>query len=233
MHGKYPGFCTVLLAVAVVAIIPAIAIASPLLKEGLEPVAVNSKITATGLNSAEWSSGFETLKCNDYWLTGEVIRNETGLVTGTIEKASFNSKHEAGATEDCSSTVGATKVTIPGFTNEGGTQHWCLEATAEALSGTTGEGSIAPHSCGGTGGSFTFVRDITNLFGSHVICRYNRTTNLPIDLVVGSDLVSLRGEPEFSLEAASSSSCSSTGKFKQMSFTLEIDESPFSVVTIG
>lgn len=229
MHKKILGICAALVALAAFAIAPAMAAASPHLTEGSTPVAVNSKITATGLNSSEFTSGFITVKCNDYWMTGTVVKNNGTEVQGTLEKASYNSKNASNETEDCSSTLGATKVTIPGLTNEGGTQHWCIEATSE----TPGEGSVQPHGCGGTGGSFTFVLDVTNFFGSHVICRYTRTNNIPISYTTGTDVVSLKGEPEFSLEATSSSSCSSTGKLKNMSFTLETDESPFTAITIN
>jgi len=230
MHKKILGICAALVALASFAIAPAMAAASPLLKEGATTVAVGSKLTATGLNSSEFSSGFITVKCNDYWMTGEVTKNTTGEVKGTIEKASFNNWNEAKtATEDCSSTLGATKVTIPALTNEGGTQHWCIEATSE----TIGVGSVAPHSCGGTGGSFTFVLDVTNFFGSHVICRYTKSTNIPIVYTVGSDVVSLQGEQEFKREETSSSSCSEVGKLKNMSFTLETDVSPFTPITIN
>ncbi len=233
MHKKILGICAALVALAAFAIAPAMAAASPLLKEGAETVKTGSKITATGLNNSEFTSGFINVSCNDYWMTGEVIKNQTGLVQGTIEKASFNNWNATKtATEDCSSSIGATKVTIPGITNEGGTQHWCLEALGEEVIGTTGGGTVQPHSCGGTGGSFTFVLDVTNFFGSHVICRYTRSTNIPIDYVVGSDVVSLKGEVEFNLEATSSSSCSSTGKLKNMSFTLETDN-PFTPITIN
>jgi hypothetical protein len=231
MHKKILGICAALVALAAFAIAPAMAAASPLLTDPDGTVLVGSKLTATGLNSSEFSSGFITVKCNDYWMTGTVTSNTTGNVKGTIEKASFNNWNEAKtATEDCSSTLGATKVTIPALTNEvGGTQHWCIEANGE----TIGEGSVAPHACGGTGGVFTFVLDVTNFFGSHVICRYTRSTNIPIVYTVGTDVVSLKGEQEFKREETSSSSCSEVGKLKNMSFTLETDVSPFKPITIS
>jgi hypothetical protein len=228
MHKKILGICAALVALAAFAIAPAMAAASPHLTEGGTPVAVGSKITATGLNSSEFSSGFINVSCNDYWMTAEVKKNNGTEIQGTIESASFNSKNASGTTEDCSSNIGATKVTIPGLTNEGGTQHWCIEATSE----TPGEGAVQPHSCGGTGGSFTFVLDVTNFFGSHVICRYTRSTNIPITYTLGSDVVSLKGEPEFSREEVSGGACSATGKLKNMSFTLETDN-PFTAITIN
>jgi hypothetical protein len=229
MHKKILGIFAALVALAAFAIAPAMAAASPHLTEGGTPVAVGSKVTATGMSTTEYSSGFMTIACNDYWMTGEVKKNNGTEIQGTIESASFNNKGASGTTEDCSSSYGATKVTIPGLANEGGTQRWCIEATSE----TPGEATVQPHSCGGSGGSFTYVLDFTNIFGSHLICRYTRSTNIPVTFTLGSDVVSLKGEPEFNREETSGSSCPATGKLKNMSFTLEADASPFTAVTIN
>src|SRR4051794_2322286 len=75
MHKKILGICAALVALAAFAIAPAMAAASPHLTEGGTPVAVGSKITATGLNSSEFSSGFINVSCNDYWMTAEVKKN--------------------------------------------------------------------------------------------------------------------------------------------------------------
>ena len=66
-----------------------------------------------------------------------------------------------------------------------------------------------------------------------MICRYTKSTNIPIVYTVGSDVVSLQGEQEFKREETSSSSCSEVGKLKNMSFTLETDVSPFTPITIN
>jgi hypothetical protein len=220
MRGKIGGICAALVAFAAFAIVPAIAAASPVLTENGAAVAAGSKVTGTGQGTAEFDSGFIKVFCNDYWMTGSVHRNTGTVIEGTIESALFENKNPTtGGTEDCGSSLGATKVTIPGLTNEGGTQHWCVISSA-----ATGndKAQVVPHSCTGTGGAFTFV--LTNT-PNGTVCRYTRTAAINVTYATNVTPVTLtmEGEPEFTKEEPSGFLCSATGKIKSLSFTLETD----------
>jgi len=221
MHKKILGICAAMVAFAAFAIVPAMAAASPVLTEEGVPLLPGALITATSEGTSEFNSGFINVACNDNWMTGSVVKNSNGAIEGTIEKASFNNKNASGVTEDCSSNLGATKVTIPGLTNEGGTQHWCIISNAE-----TGKdkAQIVPHSCGGSGGVFTFV--LNNTPGG-TICRYSRSAsiNATYETNVSPATLKMEGEPEFTKDEPSSFFCSPTGKIKSLNFTLETDES--------
>jgi len=230
MHKKILGICVAVVAFAAFAIVPALAAASPVLTENGSAVATGKKITATSEGTSEFSSGFINVSCNDNWMTGTIVKNNGTEIEGTIESASFNNKNATtGLTEDCSSNLGATKVTIPGLTNEGGTQHWCVISNAE-----TGKdkAQIVPHSCGGSGGVFTFV--LNNTPGG-TICRYTRSAaiNATYETGVTPATLKMEGEPEFTKEETSGFLCSGTGKIRSLNFTLETDESPFTGLSIS
>jgi hypothetical protein len=120
-------------------------------------------------------------------------------------------------------------VTIPGLTNGGGTQHWCVIASAETGSD---KAQVVPHSCTGTGGAFTFV--LKNTPGG-TICRYTRTASINATFVTNAEPATLKmeGEPEFTKEETSGFLCSGTGKIKSLNFTLETDEPPYHPLTIS
>lgn len=232
MHRKILGLCAALVALGALAIAPAMASASPVLTENGTAVSAGAGITATGEETSTFSSGFISVECNDFWMTGAVAKNTGSNIEGTIEKASFNWLNGS-TTEDCHSNVGATKVTIPGLTNEGGTEHWCIVSNSEMAAN---EAQVLPHSCGGSGGAFTFILDVTNapLLGPQT-CKYTRSEPIKVTYNTNTAPVTtkLKENTSFTLETGSSGSCSTTGSLTKMNFTLETDVSPFTALSIS
>lgn len=173
MNRKIIGICVALVAFAAFASIPAMSSAAALrdtvnkelvlIQPGKKIVAYNEEGTATKLTG---NNGL-VVECQEAKMTGSVHANPggaAGTILGTIEDAWFNGTE---AETRCSSSLGAAKVTIPGLTNEGGTQHWCIKSLPED------EFQVEPHSCTGTGGEFTFV-----ITAGGLTCRFKRAANI-------------------------------------------------------
>jgi hypothetical protein len=223
MHQKILGICAALVAFAAFAIVPAMASASPALTEGGSLLTNGSLIKAEGEETSQFASGFITVTCNKFSMTGSVTENTGSSIKGTITKASFENSTEP----DCSSNIGATRVTIPAI--EAGTSDWCIVANA----GTGSDrGQVQPHACGGTGGEFTFV--LNNTPGG-TICRYKRTANINVSFNtnVTPATVKLVEETPFELEPTSSAFCSATGKLTKMNFNLVTDNEAATGLTIS
>jgi hypothetical protein len=198
---------------AAFAIFPVGASASPALTEEGKLLETGKLLQATGGQTSLFNSAFITVTCNKFSMTGSVTENTGSSTKGTITKASFENSTET----DCSSNVGASRVTIPGL--ESGSSDWCI-AVNSALGANKGQ--VEPHSCGSTGGQFTFV--INNTPGAF-FCRYRRTSNVNVtfNTNVTPVTVSFAEEPLYELEPTSSTLCSPAGTLSKLSFTLETD----------
>ncbi len=228
MHRKILGICAALVALAAFAIVPAMAAASPALTDAGVLAPTGTKVVATGEETSKFTSGFVSVECSKSALTGTLTSNTGSNIQTTVESATFENEKEV----DCSSNLGATRVTVPGLTNEGGTEHWCIVANSET---GADKGQVRPRACtASTGGAFKFTLDITNApFLGTVICKYTRSANLTGSFVTNASPATLKleGEPVFNLEAGSSGSCSSEGKLVKLNTTLETDETnnPFTI----
>jgi hypothetical protein len=118
---------SVLALAVLIGAVPRIAAASPVVTETGAAVTAGANVLATGEERAILTTGPTSIECSKYSMTGQVAINTGTNIEGTIESASFANTSE----EDFSSNVGPVKVTIPGLTGAGGTQHWCIQSNME------------------------------------------------------------------------------------------------------
>jgi hypothetical protein len=156
MAKKILAFCVALVALSA---IPAVASASPVLTAPTgTAAAVGSSVTGVNTEATKFTyTGGEVICTNDD-LAGKVTVNSGTQVEGNIESASF--KGTEGSEELCSSSLGATRVTITSLP-------WCLRTTK-----TADQGELHGGACGKTG-SLTFTLDIAG-----IPCSYSRSSML-------------------------------------------------------
>jgi len=225
MNRKIIGICAALVALAAFASVPAMSSAAALrdtvngelklIEPGKKIVAYNEEGTATKLTG---NNGL-AMECQEAKLTGSVHANPggaAGVIFGTIEDAWFNGTESE---TRCSSTVGVAKVTIPGLTNEGGTQHWCIKTLPEH------EFQVEPHSCTSEGGEFTFV-----ITAGGLTCRFKRAANIKGTYTTGDVegkpvTLKMNNEQEFVKDEPSSFLCPATGKLSNFLFQMYTDTS--------
>ncbi len=224
MNRKILGICTALAAFAAFAVVPTVASASPeLTHPTLSRVAVNTKITAIAETHSVLgdTSANELVTCDateDHtWLTGTVVKNNGTQIEGTIESAKFQADTEL--TKCHSGLLGPTKVDIPGLTNEGGTQHYCLKNSA----GDNWE--LKPANCGAAGGAFTFI-----LTGS-LTCYYSRTAAITGTFTTTHPGTLTVNTTAFTREAPSSVFCPASGQLEKLTLRIYTDKATFAEST--
>lgn len=168
MHKRMLAFCVA--ALMALAVVPAIASASPVLTENGTAVATGTSITAeTDPSSPEFiftgSNPAVNVVCTVVDMGGKVVKNSGTSIEGTIESASFKG---SGGGACSGGSLGSVTVTIPALTNAGGSSHWCIKTGTKA---DTFE--ILPNACGTAGGTFTFT-----LHTGVGECNYTRTSAL-------------------------------------------------------
>jgi hypothetical protein len=119
MAKKILAICAALVALAVV---PAMASASPALQEGGVNVAVGSGVTATSTTSMVFTSSLGNVTCAKSTLHGTVATNSGKLIEGTITSASFTNSTGG----PCTSWAGETTVTP----EVSAASHWCIKTTS-------------------------------------------------------------------------------------------------------
>ena len=221
MQRKMVGLFAALVAFGAFALVPAMSSAHGLTDTsgGLTTkLAVGSKIVAyneAGTETEFTGSGL-TVKCSQATMTGTVHANPHtvgGAVLGTIERVSFLGTGGG----DCTSNLGATKVTIPSLTQSGGTKHWCVKTTPE-----TDNFAVEPHSCTAAGEEFQFTLEIGSL-----TCKYKKATNITGTFSTtaathtAATLTMTNGQ-EFFLEEGGFL-CPATGKLNNFKFELFTD----------
>jgi hypothetical protein len=227
MYRKIIGTCVALVALGAFAVLPAMAAASPELTDPVGTTMVpGAKLTAIGEETSEFTSGFITVKCNDFRLTGEVHANTGTSILVNVTKATFHDEVE-GVTKDCTSGLGETAVSVPAL--DAGTSKWCIKANSELGD----KGIVEPHACTGAGGAFTFKLHVTNApFLGTQLCIYTRTTNINGSFTTANpSTLKLEGEPAFTREEGSSGGCSAEGKLKVLNTRLYTDTSTEALST--
>jgi hypothetical protein len=226
MNRKIIGICAALVAIAAFAAAPALssgAVLQDTVGGVLTPIKAETKIVAynevnepTILNA----SGLK-VECKEATITGKVHANPggaTGSILGTVEDVWFRGTESENR---CSSSLGAARVKIPGLTNEGGTQHWCIKSLAED------EFQVEPHSCTAEGGEFTFIIEAGGL-----TCRFKRAANIKGKIVNTGDVnnvpvtLKMNDGQEFTKDEPSSFLCPATGKLEQFHFQMYTDTGP-------
>jgi hypothetical protein len=183
MHKKILAICAALVALAVV---PAMASASPVLQEGGTTVATGSTITATNSGNTVLTSNLGSVTCTNSDMHGKVATNSGKLIEGTIESASFT---------NCSSWAGSVIVTVEGL-------HWCIN------SGTLGSFTLRGGGCNEGQRALKFTLHFS--FGS---CTFERTSSVGGTYKAGETpaKLTLTGEPEF-VRTVGGFGCPSFGK---------------------
>ncbi|MGN6588664.1 MAG: hypothetical protein ACTHKT_14520 [Solirubrobacterales bacterium] len=130
MHKKLMMACMAIAAFAAFVIAPA-ASASPVLTEGTTAVAVGSSIEGKNTGNTEFTGGFNVV-CSTAVLKGTVTGNSGTKIKGEVPAGSavFTGTSTGG---DCTSALGATKVTV--------NSKLCLETAAEDKVAVTGCGA--------------------------------------------------------------------------------------------
>jgi hypothetical protein len=225
MNRKIIGICTALVAFAAFALAPAMSSgaalrdtvngALTLIEPGKKIVAYNEEGTSTVLTG---NNGL-VVECQEAKMTGSVHANlggAAGTIFGTIEDVWFNGTEPE---TRCKSTAGVAKVTIPGMTNEGGKQHWCIKSLPED------EFQVEPHSCTSEGGEFTFV-----ITAGGLTCSFKRAANIKGKIVNTGDVnnvpvtLKMNDGQEFTKDEGSFL-CPTTGKLSNFLFQMYTDTS--------
>ncbi|MGN6557278.1 MAG: hypothetical protein ACTHLH_04615 [Solirubrobacterales bacterium] len=111
-----------LVAFAAMAAMPALASASPVLKDKTGNVVVNSKILASNVGIVKITTADGTIECTEAGMTGTVKKNTGTEIETDISTAVFNDKNAMGEVVPCSNpTFGEVTVTPKKFP-------WCIAA---------------------------------------------------------------------------------------------------------
>ena len=206
MQKKLITACLALVAFAAMAVVPALASASPILTS--EPngaaVPVKTKIVARNVGNTRMTTSLGTIECTKASITGEVTANSGTEIEGTITSASFTG---TGAEERCTTSfLGNIKVTPKKLP-------WCIKATNKMTADTF---ELKSGACGGALGAMEFTLDSTTV-GE---CTYTKTavTGTFETKTTGHFTVS---EQEF-VKSAGSGFCPGSGKL-DMTFQLFTD----------
>ncbi len=220
MQRKILAICAALVALGALTIAPAMASAATLKDTTggvTTTVAVGSKIKAISEGTSIFTAGSLSVKCNENFMTGEVVKNNGTNIEGTITDARFQGPESE---TKCESSLGAVKVTIPALKNEGGTGHWCLK-------NVPGEDRVEVfgRSCTEAGnGVLTFILDAP----LGVTCRYQRKASVVASYTTDNGsheatTLSLLNSPEFELHQSTFGCPSGNGKITEMKFRLYTD----------
>lgn len=229
MYKKLMLACMALAAFAAFAIVPAMASAknTPQVVENGAPLAPNTKILATNVGITKMTTSLGTVECTTASMTGELTKNTTGTVEGTITEAKFGGTGAqlSGAPEpECTTAAffgGDTTITPNQATNG---LPWCIRST-EAMA--TDEFQVRGNSCANLARPIRYAMDITNV-GT---CVYQRTTAIPGTFTTSTTDSTLSiSEVEFT-KFEGPFTCPSSGKL-DMTFTMETDVSPFTSLGI-
>jgi hypothetical protein len=213
MYRKILGICTALIAFGAFAILPAMASASPVLTEKgtVGGLPTGTKITATNTGDAIFQAGSLSVKCNENWLTGTVVKNNGSEIEGTIENAKFQASYKTETRCDGGELLGATRVKTT-LTNEGGKTHWCIKSTK-----TADQWELLGAGCGSAG-------ELTFILEGNITCSYKRSGSVGGTFTTNEEPAKLTvtGEPEF-VKDEGSFLCPASGKITTMVFDLYTD----------
>lgn len=217
MHKKILGICAALVALGALAIGPATAMAETHFTDTTEgvntTVGAGAKLKAIGTVAVFKAGESLTVTCNENFLTGAVHRDEAGTVEASITNAQFDSNLTESPT-DCSSSLGATRVTIPALEG-GGT--WCLK------NGVGDNGSVFGRACTAESvGVITFILDVTGVTS----CKYKREAAIAGTFSTpenhSASVLTVAGGQKFVLDEPNIF-CPKEGEITEMSFGIYTD----------
>jgi len=211
--------CLAVVALAA-AVAPATASAAALLRETPSTdIAVGTKVTFTGDQTAVFTAGLTTVECNENWMTGSVVKNNATEWETTIETLRFASNLTMNETRCKSSgfpTFGATLTTVPALTNgELSTSHWCIKNVKGS-----DKFELIGNDCGQANGTFTVIFE-----GTSMKCIYSLAGNISGSFTTDSHPATFEvtGKPAFGLEAGSGMMCPAKAEVTTLKYELFTD----------
>jgi hypothetical protein len=173
------GFFSICVVCICCGVLPATAAAtnSPMLFDDETPVGVGKLLQGTNIDPVVFQAtdGSTLLSCEVGRLTGTVAKNDGSNFEWTVTSASFFNVGD----EDCTGSIGTTKVTTNPTTNG---LPWCIRSTSTMA---THEFQIRGNQCSGLARPIRLVLDIT-AFG--VTCVYSRSTPFVGTYVTGKSM---------------------------------------------
>jgi hypothetical protein len=191
MHRKITATCLALVAFAAMAVVPALASASPVLTEGGTAVATGKLITATQDTNITLATSIGHVTCQKSTLTGTLTENSGTSIAGEITAASFTG---TAANNHCSSTLPFN----PTFTVDVGNLPYCLTSTASDA------WSIRGGKCSEGAKNLTFT--LTGIF----TCKYERAS-VTGTYTTGTGTLSIGASQSFTGEAGNGGLCPGSG----------------------
>jgi len=163
MNKKLIMACLALIAVAAMAVVPALASASPVLTNGSTAVATGTKIIAKNTGIVKFTTNLGPLECSTARMTGTLTVNSGTVIEADFESASFTGTAASG---ECTAPfLGNATITPKKLP-------WCFKAKSTFSVDTW---QLSGGNCPG-GGSIEFTWDTTS-FGE---CTYVSTGTPPI-----------------------------------------------------
>lgn len=215
MHRKLLATCVSLAAFTALAVVPAMASASPVLTENGVAVKEKEKILATQSGNILLTTSSGTVTCTKSTMTGTVKTNSGSLIQGEISTASFKGE---GTEERCKSTF----IFSPQFKVTPENLPWCIESSGKD------EFTVRGGACGmekPPNLKFTLSSSLGNCTYERATVTGTYATNVtPVTLKVGSS--------QTFTKVAGASFCPETGTLSG-GWTLETDVSPFTGLTIS
>jgi hypothetical protein len=203
MHKKMIG-AVVALALVAFAAVPALASATPVLKDSKGTVAVGSLIAGTNIGNTVMTTSLGNIECQSSVVTGKVVKNNGTEIEGNIETATFTGTGSEGR---CTTAfLGDIKV-------EAKKVPWCLKAGGKLAKDAF---NVTSGACAG-GGGMEFVLN-SSLAGA---CTYTAAAVNGTYSTGPPQAVLTVSEQEFK-KSAGGFLCPSSGKL-DMKFGLETD----------
>jgi len=200
MDKKLITACLVLVAFMAMAAVPALALASPVLKDKTGNVVVGGKIVAKNVGIVKFTTGANTIECTDASLTGTVVKNTGTEIDGEVSTAAFNDTNGSGQLVPCSNAAFGNVTVVPKKFP------WCIVAKNTFAPDTF---QISSAGCPG-GGVMEFTLDATFLEE----CTYTKAAPVTGSFTTGTEAAPSElsiSEEEFKL-ASKGLGCPASGK---------------------
>jgi|SRR5215218_8213511 len=205
MHKKLITACLALVAFAAMAVVPALASASPVLTNGSTAVTTGTKIIGKNTGNTKFTTSLGTVECTNAKMTGTLTTNSGTSIEGNIETAEFNNGVGNPCTTSFLGNVTVTPKKLP----------WCLKAKSTFTADTF---QLSSGACAG-GGTMEFTLDSTTV-GE---CTYVSTGTPPITGTFTTGTGTLKTEKQGAFtKSAGGSFCPSGGEL-DMTFDLYTD----------
>ncbi len=211
MHKKCVALCIGAVAVASFALAPALASAVVLTDQtGVVPNGTILRGTNTGI--LIWTGG-ANIECSTSTWEGSVVENSGTSFKWNITGASFSGTGTAG---DCTSALGATKVTAPSLP-------WCLSSSK-----TSDVFEIRGGKCSEGAKALTFAMDLTGT----TTCTYS-TSSITGTFTTGGEKSEFKTEKQpFAGEAGNSFLCPASLQWEWL-YVWETNVSPFHLIFVS